>query len=229
MYFRMSVYLILTMVLFFATPAISAPSAAIDKPIYDFGTLAQGKSIEHIFTITNSGDAPLTIGQVSTSCGCTVADVSARTIPPGKSSEIKATFNSTNFAGNISKTIHVQSNDPKRPVYILTLKGTVFEQLIIAPKQLDLGEIKAGTRKNTVIRIENRGPKPITVFSAKTAMPQITAKILTKKLKAGATGTISVDITPRKEDRFLTGYLVISTSSLEKPEITVPVYASTTK
>jgi hypothetical protein len=92
-----------------------------------------------------------------------------------------------------------------------------------------LGEIKAGTRKNTVIRIENKGSQPITVISAKTAMTQVAARILTKKVKSGATGTISVEVTPRKEDRFLTGYLVITTSSPEKPEITVPVYASATK
>ncbi|MEI8356562.1 MAG: DUF1573 domain-containing protein [Deltaproteobacteria bacterium] len=217
------------MTLYFASPSIAAPRAVVERPSFDFGTIDQGKSIDHVFMVTNGGDTPLTIGQVSTSCGCTVADVSSRSIAPGKTGAIKTTFNSTNFSGNVSKTVHFHSNDPRMPVYTLTIKGIILERLVVTPKQLDLGEIQAGTRKNILIRIENKGPQPITVISAKTAMPQVTAKIVTNRVKSGATGTISVDVTPRKEDRFLTGYLVITTSSPEKPEITVPVYASTTK
>jgi hypothetical protein len=226
---RISVLFAFSLLLVFASLALAAPQAAVDQPTFDFGTVAQGKKVDHSFTIKNSGDAPLTIGQVSTSCGCTVAEVSSRTVPPGKSSTIKASFNSTNFSGKISKTIYVHTNDPKTPVYNLTIKGNLFELIEVNPKQLNLGEIKVGTKKETTISIENKGTQPITVISAKTAMPQVTAKILKKKLKKGESGTISVAVTPRASDRFLAGYLTIVTSSPEKPQITIPVYASTAK
>ena len=226
---RMSVLFAFTLTLGFASLALAAPRAAVDQPIFDFGTVAQGKKVDHSFTIKNSGDAPLTIGQVSTSCGCTVAEVSSRSISPGKSSTIKASFDSKNFSGRISKTIYVHTNDPKTPIYNLTIKGNLFEQIEITPKQLNLGEIKVGTRKEIAIRIENKGTQPLTVISAKTAMPQVAAKILKKKLKTGESGTISVAVTPRAGDRFLAGYLTIVTSNPEKPEITIPVYASTAK
>ncbi len=218
---------ILTLV--FTSLALAAPRTAVDQPVFDFGTVAQGKKVDHSFTIKNSGDTPLTIGQVSTSCGCTVAEVSSRSIPPGKSANIRATFDSTNFSGSISKTIYVHTNDPKTPVYSLTIKGKLFEQIEITPKQLNLGEIKVGTKKETAIRIENKGVQPLTLISAKTAMPQVTAKILKKKLKTGESGTISVVVTPRTGDRFLAGYLTLLTSSPEKPEITIPVYATAAK
>ena len=226
---RMSVLIACILTLVFASLALAAPRAAVDQPVFDFGTVAQGKKVDHSFTIKNSGDAILTIGQVSTSCGCTVAEVSSRSIPPGKSSNIKASFDSTNFSGSISKTIFIHTNDPKTPIYNLTIKGKLFEQIEITPKQLNLGEIKVGSKKETVIRIENKGTKPLTVISAKTAMPQVAVKILKKKLKTGESGTISVTVTPRAGDRFLAGYLTIVTSSPEKPEITIPVYASAAK
>jgi hypothetical protein len=214
--------------LVFASLAFGAPHVAVDQPAFNFGTIAQGKKIDHIFALKNSGDATLTIGQVSTSCGCTVANVSSRSIVPGQSGEIKATFNSANFTGSISKSIYVHTNDPGRPVYTLTIKGTVFERIEVTPKQLNLGEIKAGTRKETVIRIENKGAQPLTVLSARTAMSQVVAKIRTKTVKPGGTGTISVAVTPRNGDHFLGGYLTITTNSPEKPEIIVPIYASAT-
>lgn len=225
---RMSFLLAFIVTLVLASLAFGAPHATIDQPTFDFGTIAQGKKVDHIFALKNSGDAPLTIGQVSTSCGCTVADVTSRSIAPGKSGEIKASFNSANFTGSISKSIYVHTNDPKRPVYTLTIKGTIFERIEVTPKQLNLGEIKTGTKKETVIRIENKGTQPLTVLSARTAMPQVVAKIRTKTVKPGRTGTISVVVTPRNEDRFLGGYLTITTSSPEKPEIIISIYASTT-
>jgi uncharacterized membrane protein len=226
---RLSVLFAFSILLGFASLALAAPRAAVDQPIFDFGTVAQGKKVDHAFTIINSGDAPLTIGQVSTSCGCTVAEVSSRSIPPGKSSTIKASFDSTNFSGKISKTIYIHTNDPKTPVYNLIIKGNLFEQIEINPKQLNLGEIKVGTKKEITISIENKGTQPLTVISAKTAMPQVEAKILKKKLKTGESGTIAVKVTPRVGDRFLAGYLTIMTSSPEKPQITIPVYASAVK
>jgi hypothetical protein len=226
---RISALFAFTLTFAFTSLALAAPQAAVDQPVFDFGTAAQGKKVAHSFTIKNSGDSTLTIGKISSSCGCTVAEVSSRSILPGKSTNIKATFDSTNFSGKISKTIYVHTNDPKTPVHNLTIKGNLFEQIEITPKQLNLGEIKIGIKKETVIRIENKGKQPFTVISAKTAMPQVSAKILKKKLKAGESGTISVTITPRADDRFLAGYLTIVTSSSEKPEIIIPVYASAAK
>jgi hypothetical protein len=229
MKFRMSFLFVFIVTILSTSPAFAAPRIVVEQPSFDFGTIAQGKKVDHVFIIKNSGDAPLTIGHVSTSCGCTVAEVSSRSISPGKSSEIKASFNSANFTGTISKTIYVNTNDPKKPAYNLTMKGNIFERIEVTPKQLNLGEIKAGARKEIMIKIGNKDSKPLKIISAKTAMPQVVAKIARKTLKAGEIGAIAVSITPRAEDRFLAGYLTIVTNSSEKPEITVPIYASTAK
>lgn len=101
--------------------ATAAPHIAIDQPTFDFGSIYQGKKVEHVFTIRNKGDAPLTIKSVRPSCGCTAASITTSVIPPGKTGEIKALFNSTNFAGTIHKTVAVDTDDPKLPASMLTL------------------------------------------------------------------------------------------------------------
>ena len=44
-------------------PAIASaqPSISFDSDNYDFGTVEQGKSLEHIFEVSNGGDAELII------------------------------------------------------------------------------------------------------------------------------------------------------------------------
>lgn len=213
----------------FASTAMGAPIASVDSPVFDFGTISQGKRVDHVFTLRNKGDAVLTIGQVSTSCGCTVADVSMRSVAPGKNSEIRVSFNSANFTGSINKSVSIQTNDPKTPTYTLIMKGKVFEEINVSPKQLNLGEIKIGTRKDVTVTVQNSGKQPVTLNSVKSTMPQVLVKSRKTTVKAGSKAVINISVTPRKDDRFLGGYITINTNSPEKPEIVIPVYASATR
>lgn len=212
-----------------AFAAHAAPRIATDKPLFDFGSIPQGKKLTHTFVIRNTGDAPLTIEQVTTSCGCTAAASSQRTLPPGGTSEIKATFDSTNFRGNVHKTVQVRSNDPKTPLYVLNLQGTIVEQIVVTPLQLNAGSIKAGGRQELTLTLENHGDKPLNINAVKSPSPQIQATVKKSRLKAGESTTIKVTVSPRSEDKVVSGYLTISTDNPAKPEITVPVFASVTK
>ena len=41
---------------------------------YDFGKIQEGDTVTHDFGFTNTGNAPLLISDISTGCGCTVAE-----------------------------------------------------------------------------------------------------------------------------------------------------------
>ena len=208
------------------TVAIAVPEISADRPVYDFGSISQGKKVEHVFIIRNKGNTPLTIKSVRPSCGCTAITTSASVIAPGKSGEIKATFNSANYSGVVNKTVSVESDDPKVPSSTLSLKGTVIEDIQITPKQLNLGQVRIDATKKATVNVSNRGRKPLKLSIIKTTMPQITATAEKKLLKPGDSTTILISITPRKGDRLLSGYLSIMTDSPAKPEITIPVYGS---
>jgi hypothetical protein len=220
------VFALFAVLLVCASTAQAAPHALVDHPVFDFGTIAQGKKVDHVFVLKNSGDSLLTIGQVSTSCGCTVADVTSRSVAPGKNSEIHVTFNSMNFSGNVSKSVTVQTNDPGRSVYTLILKGAVIEEIEVSPKQLNLGNIKIGSRKAVALKIENRGKQQVMITSVKSTIPQVTVKLMKTSVKPGGKTELNITVAPRKNDRFLGGYITVKTNSPEKPEIIIPLYAS---
>ena len=206
--------------------ATAAPQTAIDQPIFDFGSISQGKKVNHVFTIRNKGNAPLTIKSVRPSCGCTAASTTTSVILPGKTGGIKASFNSTNFAGTIHKTVSVDTNDPKLPTSILTLKGTVVEDIQINPKQLNLGQLKVNETTRSTLVIINKGSKPLQLTSVKSSLAQIIAKADRSHLKPGESSKIIVTISPRSGDRLLSGFLSIMTDNPAKAAIQVPVYGS---
>jgi hypothetical protein len=95
-----------------------------DKEEHDFGTLLQGEVVTYSFHFTNTGNMPLIISEVGSSCGCTVGDYPREPIAPGKTGDIKVTYNSAGHHGFQSRFLTVMSNtNPAKTT--LRIKSTV--------------------------------------------------------------------------------------------------------
>jgi hypothetical protein len=95
----------------------------------DYGTTSKDEDNGlRAFEFTNTGDAPLIIKDVKSSCGCTVPSWPKEPIAPGKSGKIEVKYNMN--PGPIRKTITVQSNAVNQPdgVVALKLKGEVVKK-----------------------------------------------------------------------------------------------------
>lgn len=90
----------------------------------DYGTIEKGADGLRIFEFTNSGDAPLIVSRVTSSCGCTVPKWSKEPILPGATGEIQVKYD-TNRVSPIRKTITVISN-ADTPTVALKIKGEVI-------------------------------------------------------------------------------------------------------
>lgn len=80
-----------------------------------------------VFEFTNTGDAPLIITNVLSTCGCTVPTKPEAPILPGKKGKIEVKYNMA--AGPIRKTITVESNatNYEGGRIALKIKGEVVE------------------------------------------------------------------------------------------------------
>lgn len=92
----------------------------------DYGEIKKGSDGVRIFEFTNTGDAPLVIEDVKSSCGCTVPTKPEKPILPGETGKIEVKYD-TNRVGPIRKTVTVYSNS-EEPVKALKIKGTVIEE-----------------------------------------------------------------------------------------------------
>jgi hypothetical protein len=91
----------------------------------DYGEIAKGSDGVRVFEFTNTGNMPLIITKVSSSCGCTIPKKPEAPIQPGQTGEIQVKYD-TNRPGPIRKAITVISN-ADTPTKILKIKGTVKE------------------------------------------------------------------------------------------------------
>lgn len=124
-----------------AVPAAAGPRIDSPEALFDFGERDTDEVVEHAFVIRNIGDAPLELLDVRSSCGCTVADLPKRTLAPGESTELEATFNLRGRRGNQSTSITIQSNDPTQPYYRLQFSGVARSPIEVEPATVMLGRI----------------------------------------------------------------------------------------
>jgi hypothetical protein len=78
------------------------------------------------FEFTNTGDEPLIISNVQSTCGCTVPSKPTEPIAPGKTGKIEVKYNMN--PGPIRKTITVETNavNAEEGRVVLKIKGEVI-------------------------------------------------------------------------------------------------------
>ena len=86
------------------------PSITFEESSFDFGDIHQGDKVMHVFNFENTGDAPLIISNVQTTCGCTATDWPRDPVAPGESASITVNFNSAGKMGRQNKIITIVSN-----------------------------------------------------------------------------------------------------------------------
>ncbi|MEQ8924982.1 MAG: DUF1573 domain-containing protein [Fulvivirga sp.] len=86
------------------------PTFEFAEEEYDFGTINEGDVVEHTFTFTNTGEAPLIIQSAKGSCGCTVPTWPKEPIPVGGTGEIVAKFDSKGKPNVQNKTVTITAN-----------------------------------------------------------------------------------------------------------------------
>ncbi len=102
-----------------------APKTYFESRIFNFGTIKQGKRIEHNFVLKNAGQQDLIIRRIWATCGCTAVTPRKTVIKPDDYTQIKVVFNSAGRKGNQKKMITVVTNDPENPRITLWLEGIV--------------------------------------------------------------------------------------------------------
>ena len=104
----------------------------------DYGTVSKNDDNGlRIFEFTNTGNEPLIVTNVISTCGCTVPSKPKEPILPGKTGKIEVKYNMA--TGPIRKTITVETNaiNYENGRVVLKIKGEVIEK-----KQVNLLEKK---------------------------------------------------------------------------------------
>jgi hypothetical protein len=182
---------------------------------HDFGNVQEaGGPVSCVFTFKNTGNAPLVIQNVETSCGCTSPEYTKEPVRPGKSGIVKATFDPSGRPNYFDKNLTVISNAENNRV-ILNIKGNVEAKVLTIEEQYPFAIDKVRFKNSifelyrilsTGVRTENMeiintGTTPaVIVFENVPA--HITVKADPVSIPAGAKGVISCTYNAAKKQDF---------------------------
>ena len=101
----------------------SVTTVSMDQSEKNFGNIPLNEKREHIFMLVNTGNRPLVIYDVVTSCGCTKAEYGKEPVRPGETLELKVIYNAED-KGRFRKNLTVYCNAEDSPLK-LTVVGVV--------------------------------------------------------------------------------------------------------
>jgi hypothetical protein len=157
--------------------AQSKPKIVFEKVMHDFGTFKEADGLQTTtFKFTNEGTAPLVLGSVRASCGCTTPKWTRKPVPPKGTGKIEVTYNPKNRPGSFNKTVTVHSNAINQSV-VLRIKGSVAQRektlaekyprkignLRVKTNYLSFARLKQNAVETKEIELVNDTDSPITV------------------------------------------------------------------
>jgi hypothetical protein len=114
------------------TPRLNPPKIQLSINSFDLGNINPDQGVrEEIFLVKNEGGQPLDIVSVSTSCGCTEAEVESEEILPGEQTKLSVTYDPSvhpELTGKIKRVVYIKSNDPIQEEVELELTGNILKR-----------------------------------------------------------------------------------------------------
>jgi hypothetical protein len=195
------------------------PRIEIDRTTVDLGEMKIGAVREMTFEIRNGGGSPLEISEIQSTCGCTVAELARRQIPPGEGTELLITFTAPRQREISYKYLFVLSNDPQNPKMRLSVRANVVTDLEWEPHLFKLEwPLKDGHQEE--IRLTSLGGNPLQIKEVRSDKGLVIPRVATAEDRE-AVVTFAIDPTA---DFQQSDTIHIVSSSEDFPEISVPVY-----
>lgn len=121
-----------------ALAAAAAPRLEVPASGVALGEVAAGEPLSGSVEVRNVGDSSLHVSRVKACCGAEAA-LSAMTLDPGASSLLSVSLK-PQLPGEVSKSVLVFCDDPKRPAVVIPVTGTVRDVGLL-PSRLRLAAI----------------------------------------------------------------------------------------
>jgi len=122
----------------------SLPKAEVLETVFEFGNIERGTSMSHVFKIRNVGQLPLMVEVASTTCKCTVGNLSQEKLGPNEESEVLLEWVAKTGPGPFRHGAVLSTNDPTQSSIHLTVEGQVVESTAMSPPQLIFGTVRSG-------------------------------------------------------------------------------------
>lgn len=131
-------YVLLILLAFVLAACGGRPTLAVVPATYDFGEIAADVPVTTTLRVANTGRGELSISGVTTSCGCTTAQLEETVLAPGAATDLTVTFDPQahpGLYGPLLRMVYLQSNDPAQPEIEVPVHVTILEPNLAPDKE----------------------------------------------------------------------------------------------
>jgi len=214
-----------------AKEAAAGPRLYVESTKADLGTCLHLEPLHHIFELANVGDETLEIQRTRASCGCVSELLSAKTLAPGATGQLKVGYKRTGQRmrrGSQSYTLSMFTNDPVRPRVDFMIEVTLANPVETFPEELDFGELAAGevvTKRLDIYSYEKA--IPLKILSIESSSPFITIHELPiEQSDLRITLPYEVVFAPKHSLGRFREHITFETDNAEMPIVELPVRAT---
>lgn len=179
------------LVMMWLVPVFAQPKLVVEEPVWDFGEVKNRAKVQHAFVLKNTGNSPLYIKRIVPACGCTIIQVNRLTIQPNRSAQIHTVVDLAKLGDNVAKHINVFSNDRTSPVFTLTVKGSVAQNISLSNKSINFKTISPTAQPTGTATLRANFDNRFKITSVKTQYERI--DVDWKWEKEGTVATFTVN------------------------------------
>lgn len=181
--------------------ALHAEQLRFPSTTIDLKPAADARESVARFPFSNPGTVPVTITEITSTCGCTTIQLDKRTYQPGEGGELVATLVLSGLSGVQDKTIHVTS---EAGIVTLHLRAELPAAPSITPAFVSW---QRGTALDArTVRVSFPGGQPDRLITATSSSPGFGASIA-----EGEHGTWIVTISPTTTAEATNAMVVLQT------------------
>ncbi len=140
---------------------VKAPRIEVSATGWNFGERDQGDKDRKVLKVRNTGNFPLRITEVKTTCGCIEFKLHDRTLRAGEFAELTLILDAARAKGPVKKYVVIKSNDPNQPELKLLMEGKVNPVWWVKTQNVNLGDLSNGAQATGRFRIYRRRDKQV--------------------------------------------------------------------
>jgi hypothetical protein len=147
-----------------------------DHTSHDFGTVARGAKVEHIFTVENIYEEEMRISEIRSSCGCTAPKVSRQILKTWEKAQILAEVDTRGFFGRKDATLTVVLSGQFRAEVQLHIHVYIRSDIVVEPGSVQFGSVPKGTEAVQKVRVSHAGSPDWRIIGVESPVPHIEAE-----------------------------------------------------
>ncbi len=207
------------------------PQVQFQGTTHNFGFIKQGQVMSHLFPFQNTGNGILVFTSLHASCGCLNARALSQNsatpkniFKPGEKGMIAVDFNSSQFSGNVVRTVTVETNaNDHQSSATLKLSANITEEISASPALLYLGKISRSSENTYTIKL-NLKNSSLQTLRVESDLPFLEATLLhnkqnpqSEKLFIKITQKTSLPVGPFR------GTITVKNTSKYYPDFKIPI------